>query len=123
MEALGPLIRNPPAWVLAVIVAIIFAHVLNIVASLLIKFTDKGYLARRLSFILELIIVGVTVIVILKMIFHQEVSGEGPKSWIDHPLSLLCFLALISFLSMVVHGLVLALAPGVRKSTPSEGQG
>jgi hypothetical protein len=95
-------LAHPPGWIIAVLVALLVAHMVNLVLDVLNKAKDNTIEAVEL----------VVTLGILIALFHQAyeltIKGPGAVEWYDHPLVfvvLLIFFGLMSVILLIIHKL------------------
>jgi hypothetical protein len=100
-QFLDGLIRNPPLWIISIIVALLVAHMLDKMYKILVSFSKKD---DKLIEILELFVVVMLGTLTIKSFYLEGIEGDrASHEWYEHPLCMLVILLISTFASMVIY--------------------
>jgi hypothetical protein len=100
-QFLDELIRNPPLWIISIIVALLVAHMLDKMYKILVSFSRKD---DKLIEILELFVVVMLGTLTIKSFYLEGIEGgSASHEWYEHPLCMLAILLISTFASMVIY--------------------
>jgi len=113
METLGDLLKEvierPPLWIVAVVGALITAHIVSLIARVVLGHR-RG--PNGLVITIELLIVFVLMVLTFDKVYFQHVDGRHDVEWWDRPIAMIALLILFGFLSMVLYLLIPCFARG-----------
>jgi hypothetical protein len=93
-------LREPPSWVLLLVVAILASHVLSLVIRFIQGFTGS----QSLIVAAELIIILVLVVIAMHEYFMPQREGEeSAQVWYNHPFSILVLCVSFAIASMFIY--------------------
>lgn len=99
-QLIDGLIRNPPLWILVVIVALLVAHVISHIA----RTVDSLSADKRLFEVLEIVIVVVLTTLIFKLAFFESIEGGSVlHEWYKDWPSMLVLLLIFTFASLAAY--------------------
>ena len=99
LNAMSEIVRDPPSWFVAIMIALLAAHALDKLYGLIAKRRNQNGLIA----ILELFIVFVLSFLALHSYYEGILTAHGSSDWYDRPFALVVALIVFGIGSMVLY--------------------